>query len=67
MCECEVWIMVDADGCYAAGTDPSEFEAPDPGVATRLVKITVKVPKPAVVELTAAVPEEPPVGELKVA
>lgn len=66
MVEVEVWVMVDEDGNAEVSTDASDLQ-PEPGVASRMVKLTVNVPKPKTVELVATIAAEPETGELKVA
>lgn len=69
----EVWVMIGEDGQYTAHTDESALrerfdeECPDAGLVTRVVRITVKVPKPKPVELEATIAAEPDNAELKVA
>ncbi len=64
--EVEVWVLVDADGDFEVSKDPDDLQAPA-GQASRLVKITLKVPTPAAVELEAEIAAEPDSAELKVA
>jgi hypothetical protein len=61
----EVWVMVDEDGDYEIAKDKDELTGPT-GLATRLVKVMVKVPKPQPVEVEAEVSEEPGKVEVKV-
>ena len=58
--ECEVWLMVDENGDYkiALEADDTELQA-DPGLATRVVKVVVKVPVPRAVEVAVTVPDLP--------
>jgi hypothetical protein len=72
----EIWVLVDQDGDYAAGTDPDTLhEVYDDTVggdrdtlSMRRVKVTLTIPKPKPVELTGTVPAEPVAGsELQVA
>ena len=66
--ECEAWVCVDAEGQYAVGTDAdSAREAYETDVGElqgtdgfRLVKVTVKVPLPVVIEAAAQVAEDEP-------
>lgn len=61
----EVWILIDENGDYATGVDAEEaaceYES-DIGcgddTAKRLIKVTLNVPLPVVVELTGDVPSE---------
>lgn len=67
----EVWVVVDADGDYAVGTDEeTACDAFDSEVGgnhgRRVVKMSVTVPLPAVIELTGEVPAEPEPAALKV-
>ncbi|MBP3956479.1 hypothetical protein J8F10_14455 [Gemmata sp. G18] len=62
----EVWVMVNGDGEFEVSKDAEELQAPA-GQASRLVKITVKVPLPQPVELEAEIGAEPETGELKLA
>jgi hypothetical protein len=66
MVEVEVWVMVDEDGDVTVSQDRDELEQPT-GLATRIVKLTVNVPKPKPVELIATIAEESAAGELKIA
>ena len=56
---CEVWVVVDENGEYAADADRDNLAAADTALATRLVKIVVKVPKPRPVEVEVTVEAEP--------
>ncbi len=66
MVEVVVWVLVDENGDIAVDQDAENLQA-DPGLATRMVKVTVHVPKPKPVELVATVADEPDAAELKVA
>jgi hypothetical protein len=66
MVEVTVWVLVDENGDVAVSQDADELQA-EPGLATRLVKVTLNVPKPKPVELVATVEAEPETAELKVA
>lgn len=63
--DAEVWVMVGEDGQYTAHTDPDQLnerfddECDGAGNARRVVKITVRVPLPAPVEVVATVSAEP--------
>jgi hypothetical protein len=66
----EVWVAVDADGDYECGVDEdAATERFDENVGgtggRRLVKLTVKVPLPTVIELTGEVEADPEPGELR--
>ncbi len=73
--EVEVWVMIDEDGNYSIaltqaelpGQHDEDHNTREDGVNTRQFKITLKVPNPKPVELTATVADEPAAGELKVA
>lgn len=73
MVEVELWACVDASGDYGVGKDEEAacqaYEDDIGGTAPRrLVKLTVKVPAPAVVELTGEAPADAEAaGELRVA
>jgi len=62
----EVWVMVDQDGCSAvAGTAAdaaNDFHCthgePEAGHATRMVKVVLTIPVPAVAEVAVTVPAE---------
>jgi hypothetical protein len=64
--ECEVWIIVDESGDYTVGKDEETAaesyrdqigtESADTGI--RRVKVTVKVPKPRVLEAVFTAPVE---------
>lgn len=66
MTEVELWVLVDENGEYEVSKDASDLQA-EAGLASRMVRITVKVPTPAAAELEAEVDEEPELGELKTA
>jgi hypothetical protein len=65
---CEVWMIVDAAGDYAVGTDADaakERYAEDVGELAeaegfRLVKVSLTVPLPKVLEMAGTAPEEEP-------
>jgi len=65
VCKCELFVLVDAAGDYAVGKDEAsarEAYENDIGALSdadgfRLVKVTVNVPLPEVVELTGDAPE----------
>lgn len=68
----EIWVLVDETGHYVAHTDRDALEeryeeeiGRTSGEATRVLKLTVNVPTPKPVELTAEVGAEAGVGELK--
>jgi len=63
MVEAEIWVMVDEDGNYTVADTRDNLEAPA-GLATRVLKLTVNVPKPRPVELVATIADEPATGEL---
>jgi hypothetical protein len=65
--EAEVWVCVDANDSYTVASDPDSLDAPDAGVPSRVVKITVKVPRPKAAALVAVVAEEPTGGEVTAA
>lgn len=62
--ECEIWVCVDEADNYTVATEPEGLEQPDAGVCSRIVKLTVKVPRPKPVELLAVVADEPTTGEV---
>lgn len=74
MVRVEVWVVVDQDGNYAVSKDSHdeaggayEEEYTTLSEATvRRVKITVMMPRPKVVEITATLGEEPGVGAVQV-
>jgi hypothetical protein len=66
MCEVELWVLVDENGDYEVSKDASDLQA-DAGLASRMVRVNLKVPTPAAVELEAEIADEPTTGELKVA
>jgi hypothetical protein len=64
-CELEIWVKVDADGDYRVGIDAeaaAEAFETDIGESadtpTRLVKVVLTIPLPAVATLTGTVPAE---------
>lgn len=58
--EVDVWVLVDEEGQSWAGLDPAGFDdAPGAEVATRLVKLTVKVPLPRPAVAVVTVPDLP--------
>lgn len=63
-CQVEVWVVVDENGDYVVDTasDSAEEKYGDDigrtGIATRMVKVTLKVPYPKPIEVTAELPEE---------
>ena len=72
--EVTVWVLVDESGNFVAHHDADklqgayeedigEFTLTD-GTAYRTLKLTVKVPTPRPVELSATVAAEPAAGEL---
>ena len=71
----EIWVLVDQDGFYVVSEDretlaesyENEFTALNSEITTRYIKVTLQVPLPKPVELTATVAEETATGELKVA
>jgi hypothetical protein len=65
-CEVEIWLMVDEDGDFEVSKDATDLQAPA-GLASRMVRVTLTIPKPAAVELAGVVPAEATGGELKVA
>jgi hypothetical protein len=71
--EVEVVVIVDGDGNWVVSHDQESAlekygeEYTDDGSPRRTIRVTLKVPVPAVVELTAEIPEEAAAGELKVA
>lgn len=66
MIEAELWVLVDENGDWEVSKDVNELQA-EAGLASRMVKVTIKVPTPQAVELEAEIAEEPSTGELKVA
>ncbi len=62
--EIEVWVLVDSDGEYVVGKDQSDLgelyanDIGESGAARRMIKLTVKVPVVAHVELTGTAPHE---------
>lgn len=75
MCEIEVWVLVDENGDAVADVDPlhlkDEYEADigelEPQMARRVVRITVRIPKPRAVELVAVIGDEPQTAEVVLA
>ncbi len=75
MQEVEVWVLIDSNGDYVASDDADllneryeeRVQEVSAAEGTRRIKITLKVPLPAVIELTGTVAtvEEP--GELTAA
>jgi hypothetical protein len=71
----EVWVLVDGDGDYVIAKDreslaekyEEEFTTLNSEVTTRFIKLTVQVPTPKPVELSAVVAEELATGGLKAA
>lgn len=70
--ELEIWVVVDENGDYAAGTNREEAEASfdndigcDQSTASRRIKLTVKVPLPKPIEITGEVNVNEEPGELK--
>lgn len=62
MKEVEVWVMVDEEGNYVATTSSDELseaydshEDSDANLGSRVIKITLKVPLPTPIEITATV------------
>lgn len=74
MVKVELWVVVDQDGDYSVSKDgeteaAEQYESdyvPLSEMATRRVKITIMVPRPKVVEITATVGDEPGVGAVLV-
>lgn len=64
--EVELWVLVDEDGDWSVAKDRDELDTPT-GLATRVVRVKLNVPRPKPVELEATIAEEESVGELKVA
>jgi hypothetical protein len=64
--ECEVWILVDSDGNYTAGTDPenvTEIHETDKAELNgtygfRMVRLKLQVPLPKPIEVSCVIPEE---------
>lgn len=71
--DAEVWVMVGEDGQYSVHHDPDglrarfDQECDGAGLVTRVVKLTVKVPRPKPVELVAVIAEETTTGEVQTA
>lgn len=64
MTEIELWVMVDEEGDWEVSKDADELQ-PQAGLASRMVRVKLKVPTPKPVELEAEIAEEPTTGELK--
>ena len=67
----EVWVVVDSDGDCRVGLDQDsahESYTDDVGstLATRQIKVMIRVPLPAPIVLSATLPEEPAGAELSV-
>ncbi|HEY1190055.1 MAG TPA: hypothetical protein VGE74_20560 [Gemmata sp.] len=62
----EVWVMVDENGSYEVAKEAGDLQA-GAGECCRFVKLTVKVPKPQPVELTATIEAEPEAAQLRIA
>jgi hypothetical protein len=58
MTEVEIWVMVDENGEYEVAKEAGDLQA-EAGVATRMVRVTIKVPTPQPVEVEVEVSEEP--------
>lgn len=57
----EVWVAVDEDGGYVVGSSREDaVESADAEKGYRLVKATLTVPVPEVIELTADVSSDEP-------
>lgn len=61
----EVWVLIDSDGDYEIGKDAADAASnfdnnigTDPERPTRLVKVLLTVPLPAVCVLSGTVPAE---------
>lgn len=65
MTDVEVWVLVteDGGGGYEVAKEAGDLQ-PEPGVASRYIRLAVKVPTPKPVELVATVAAEPAAGEL---
>ena len=70
----EVWVCVDGDGDFGIGRDAdaacTNYDDEVGGgtdCGRRMVKLTVKVPLPTVIELSGEVAADEEAGELKVA
>jgi hypothetical protein len=55
--EIEVFVMIDENGGYDVSKDASDLQA-EAGLASRMVRVTLKVPKPKPVELEAEIAAE---------
>ncbi len=73
MCDVVVWVLVNEEGDYVAtADDPEKLKAiweEDIGElgttdATRLIKVTLKVPTPKPLVMSGTVADEPNAGEL---
>ena len=67
MVDVTVWIVVNENGEAAADCDRDNLSAGDAALATRMVCVTVRVPKPKPVQLVATVDAESEAAELRVA
>ncbi len=65
MVEVEIWVMVDENGEYEVSKEPGDLQA-EAGLASRMVKVCIKVPVPQAVELEAEIEPEASDAELKV-
>jgi hypothetical protein len=62
--ECELWLVVDGDGYYSVATESEaalekhaeDYGTPEGGLRT--VRLTLKVPVPAPVQVAGTVPED---------
>lgn len=67
----EVVVVVSEDGDYVVAKDDDAaqelFDDEVGGYCRRTVRLTVKVPLPAVIEMAGEAPADEAVGELKVA
>lgn len=74
MVKVELWVVVDSDGDYSvskegeteAGEQYESDYVPLSEATVRRIKITVMVPVPKAVEITATLGEEPGVGAVSV-
>ena len=55
--EVEVYVAVDSEGEYGVGDDADEV-ACDLGAVHRIVKVTVRVPRPSMTEATVTVGDD---------
>lgn len=62
--EVEVWVLVDENGEYEVSKEAGDLQ-PEAGLASRMVRVAIKVPCPQAVELEAEIAEEPNDAELK--